>query len=423
MRFYVYALIDPTDHNRPLYIGKGLSGRLQSHFTNHATVGEISISTEVVGCDTASLVADAKEHLPDRKGERLARLISRGYTHQDIARVIARRVSEPIAFALESFLIRSVYGLDTLCNRVEGAYAERYRPKGDWGFIDGFDLPPSASSGAAPHYVYALRDPKTSRIIYVGKGCGGRVWQHFKEASAGRSGDKLDELRRLLAAGHTPYELARILAWLDDEATAFALEALAVKFVYGLSDLENIQPGNNHGLFRARGDWQLRRGFDLPFVVEPGVRQDRIEMLDGMLGEGLDRPLLEIQKRFPELKFGPPKILDSADLGIEADVVPHDGAVGARLKVFIRRARIQIELRPRRKAQRDWIKAHFTRLNAYPLRRRDDVFFPDAWRSADRMANDVEEATTRVRQILQIMNAQRREDLPEATRGLLERNT
>lgn len=103
MRFYVYALIAPADHNRPFYIGKGLSGRLQSHFTNHATSGEISTLTEVVGCDTASLVADAKEHLPDRKGERLARLISRGYTHQDIARVIARRVSEPIAFALESF--------------------------------------------------------------------------------------------------------------------------------------------------------------------------------------------------------------------------------------------------------------------------------------------------------------------------------
>ncbi len=146
-------------------------------------------------------------------------------------------------------------------------------------------------------------------------------------------------------------------------------------------------------------------------------------MLDGMLGEGLSRPLLAIQARFPDLKFCPPKVLDSADLGIEADIVPNEGGAGARLKIFIRRTRIQVELRPRRKAQREWIKAHFTRLNAYPLRRRDDVFFPDAWRGPDRMANDVEEATLRVTQILEIINARRRDDLPEATRRLLERTT
>jgi hypothetical protein len=240
MRFYVYALIDPTDGNRPFYIGKGLARRLQSHFTDLVAPETLGDSTEVVGCDTASLVADAEEHLADRKAERLARLSAQGYTHQDIARVIARRVSESVAFALESFLIQSVYGLDALCNRVAGAHATRYRPKGEWDFIHGFDLPASANSGMTANYVYALRDPKTSRILYVGKGCGGRIWQHFKEASAGRSGDKLEELRRLLAAGHAPNQIARILAWVDDEATAFAIEALAVKFVYGLSDLENI---------------------------------------------------------------------------------------------------------------------------------------------------------------------------------------
>lgn len=160
-------------------------------------------------------------------------------------------------------------------------------------------------------------------------------------------------------------------------------------------------------------------GFDLPFVVFPGQRQDRTEMLDGMLGEGLDGPLLEIQRNFPELTFDAPKVLDAADLGIEADVIPRNGGAGGRLKVFIRRERIQIELRHRHKAQREWIQSHFKKLGAYPLRRRDDVFFPDSWRGPDRMTTDINEAVGRVSQMIQIINANARHDLTEAAQLLL----
>jgi len=418
MRFYVYALIDPTKGNQPFYIGKGLTGRLQSHFKTNSKQAAQTPS-EIIGCDTASLVADAMEHLSATKSDRLEYLFGRGYTHRDIARVIARRLDEATAFALEAFLIFSVYGLDKLHNRIAGAHAERFRPKDQWDPITGFDLFPDKSLTRAAHYVYALRSPITGRVFYVGKGAGNRVWQHFLEAASAKPSGKLDEIRSLFRAGHYPADIARILAWVDNEPTAFAIEALAVKFVHGLFDLENIQRGHHHGLFRAKDDWEIRTGFDLPFVVFPGQLQDRTDMLDGMLGEGLDRPLLEIQRAFPDLKFDAIKVLDAADLGIEADVIPIDGSAGARLKIFIRRERIQIELRHRRKKQREWIQTQFKRLSAYPLRRRDDVFFPDCWRGPAQMTTDINEAIRRVGQMIQIINARSRDELPEETRLLL----
>lgn len=418
MRFYVYALIDPTNGNQPFYIGKGLAGRLQGHFRTHSSRSE-QVSQEVIGCDTASLMADARSELSNSKSGRLDYLINRGYTHRDIARVIARRLDETTALALEAFLIRSVYGLETLHNQVEGSHAERFRPKGQWTLIPEFDFSSAKSAPLATHYVYALCSPVDHRVFYVGKGTGDRIWHHFRDAESTKGSSKLDEIRHFQRKGHGPADIARILAWVDNEPTAFALEALAVKFVHGLFELENIQRGHHHGLFRAKDDWELRMGFDLPFAVFPGQRQDRTEMLDGMLGEGLDGPLMEIQRKFPELSFDAPKVLDAADLGIEADVIPRNGGAGGRLKVFIRRERIQIELRHRRKAQREWIQNHFKQLGAYPLRRRDDVFFPDCWRGPDRMTTDINEAVRRVGQMIQIINASSRYDLSEAAQLLL----
>lgn len=410
MRFYVYALIDPTNGNRPFYIGKGLAGRLQAHFKSRGVADQFD--QEVIGCDPASLVADAREHFPRGKAEHIDHLLSRDYTERDIARVIARSLDETTAFALEAFLIRSVYGLETLHNKAEGAHPERFRPRGQWAVIPDFDLISERSPALAAHYVYALLSPVDGRVFYVGKGAGSRVWQHFSEATSAKVSGKLDEIRRLILAGYRPSDLTRILAWVDNETSAFALEALAVKFVFGLFELENIQRGHHHRLFRAKDDWALRIGFDLPFVTYPGQRQDRTEMLDGMIGEGIDRPLSEIRSHFPELIFDAPKVLDSADLGIEADVTPPDGSAGARLKIFIRRERIHIELRHRRKAQREWIKTHFSRLGAYPLRRGDDVFYPTIWRGPG-MTKDIKEAIHRVRLMLQIVNARGREDLSE----------
>lgn len=429
MRFHVYALIDPEAGNRPFYIGKGLDNRLQSHFKPASSSKKAG--AEIVGCDTESILENALGDISDgattrTKQLKLQQLAAAGYTHHDIARVVARRLDEETAFALESYLIQSVYGLDSLFNRAHGKHSERFRPAGDIRIASDFDkLTNSGDANTAlPHYVYCLINPVSGTVFYVGKGKGVRALNHFRDATKldAQAHGKIQEINRLITEGHNPETIIRVLAWLDHEPAAFALEAFALKFIYGLDTVQNIQAGHQYGLFRAKGDWGLRKGFDLPFVIEPGIRQDRSEKLDGMLGEGLELPLLAIQEHFPEIAFDPPSILDSADLGIEGDITLPQHIVGPRLKIFIRRKKIQIELRHRNKNQREWIRRHFMSLDAYPLRRTDDVFFPDNWCGSRNMTSETNEAVNRVRMMLEIVFAKRRSDLCPTTELLLPKS-
>ena len=194
MRNYVYALIDPIRGNAPFYIGKGLDYRLQSHFKEaEKIVAENEL--EVVGCDSQSILEDAAaERVVDRLA-RIAELKKQGFDHTHVAHILARRMDEQTALAVEAFLIRSVYGLESLTNRVEGAHADRFRNQMDPEFIDGFDMDIGISDSSIEDiearfgrfYVYTLRDPAAGRVFYVGKGTGRRMFQHFVNATT--SGD------------------------------------------------------------------------------------------------------------------------------------------------------------------------------------------------------------------------------------------
>jgi len=328
------------------------------------------------------------------------------------------------------FLIRSVYGVPSLTNCVEGAHADRFRDRGNDTFIDGFDMDEGITDAQirqietryGRHYVYTLRDPRTGRIFYIGKGTSRRIFAHFADATkAGgvASDGHLPLLSKLVSEGHRPKGIGRIEARVEHEQQAFALEALLMKFVHGLDSIYNRVAGHHGEMFRAKGDWEPRRGFHLPYVCDPGKQVDRGDKRDGMIGEGLAVPLLAVAASFPNLKFDPPKVLDSCDLGVEADLVPHSGGIGARVKVFIRSRKIQVELRHRRKAQKEWVRSHFARLGAYPLRRKDDIFFPDAWRGAANMTDDVEDVAHRVRIMQQIVNANDADELSSEVRSLL----
>ena len=421
MRYYVYALIDPTNGNQPFYIGKGLDNRLQSHFKEAAAYYENDIS--IVGCDTNSIMEHAKEGSnkltsASPKLQKINELIKQGFDHTHIARIIARSLNESTALAVEACLIKTVYGIKNLTNLVEGEHSERFRPFNTWSYIEGFDQH-YLSNGKfvfndvehrlGKYYVYALRDPETKEVFYVGKGTGNRIMNHFEEAinPNGSVNDvlRLKRISTLLARGFKPSDIGRIIARVADESHAFAIEALFVKFVFSINLLTNIQPGHHSGFFRARNDWKKRIGFDLPFVINPGSRVGRQEKLDLMIGEGLDVPLMEIQNAFPNLVFDAPKILDASELGIEANVGNAENQIGARIKIFIRRKKIQIELRPRTKSQVQWIKQHFSQLEAYPLRRADNVFFPDKWRGSENMTEDIQEAIRRVKLFLEIVSA------------------
>lgn len=77
------------------------------------------------------------------------------------------------------------------------------------------------------HYVYLYIDPKTKKIVYVGKGKGNRAFAHIDG----------------------PHEVEILIHGLPDEATAHAVETAAIDLL-GLKDLDNRCRG--HGCERGR---------------------------------------------------------------------------------------------------------------------------------------------------------------------------
>lgn len=296
MRYYVYALIDPTKDNKPFYIGKGINDRLKSHFKD-AMSNECT--DDVINSEYTDISAIAKNELEEYsnlptespKIKKLKELFEEGYSYNNIARILAKNLDEITALALESFLIKSIYGLNNLTNIVEGQHAERFRPYENWDCIEGFDL---------------------------------------------------------------------------------------------------INSRNSH------------------------ASQNRIEKLQAMLAEKLDKPLLEVQSAFPDLTFESPKVADSGELDVEACVR------GTKIKVFIRKKNIQIELRPRGNNQRKWQRDHFLKLQADKVLRNDDVFLPKAWKGSMNMTCNVKIAIKRVKLLLEIVNAENTKELSDEALLLLK---
>lgn len=87
--------------------------------------------------------------------------------------------------------------------------------------------------GIAEHlgwYVYALRNPVSGDVFYVGKGKGDRAYQHARHAIASKGSllsSKLEEIRAIHHAGRE-VQVEIIRYGLVDEETAFAIEAVAI---------------------------------------------------------------------------------------------------------------------------------------------------------------------------------------------------
>jgi len=298
MSYYVYALIDPTNGNKPFYIGKGIDNRLKSHFREALSSGKTYIENEDenIEIDIGIIAENEMEEYKNQQAEslkikKLRELFNYGYDYDNIARILAKDLDEPIAFALESFLIKTIYGFEDLTNKVEGEHSERFRPYNNWECIVGFDL---------------------------------------------------------------------------------------------------------------------------PSALNRSMSKNRMEKLQFMLAEKLDQPLLRIEKAFPFLIFENPNVIDSGELGIQADIR------GTRIKVFTRRTNIQIELRGRKNEQHAWIRSHFKKLGAEHLLRNDHVFLPNKWKGSKNMTSDVQVAIKRIDFLLEIVNAENRQQLSAEALQLLD---
>ena len=415
-RFYVYALLDPKN-NIPFYVGKGTSNRIVDHFR--------------VGRSPEEIFDEEDDPRETNKMQIIRDLTSKGAGAKDIARVVGRRLSEEVAFAIEGLLIKSVYGRgpNALTNIADGQHAERFRAKDEWVYISTYDLPTDrhgnflADDGEhqlGEYYVYVLRNPVNGRIFYVGKGKGKRLCDHFQNAISNMASsdvERLGEIRKLFVEGHKPCDIGRIIARVTSEALAFMIESLYIKFVIGFKNLHNIQPGHASGLYRSHEDWELRKGFDIPIVVEKGQARD--ESLDEFLGEGLDIELQEvidvIAKNAPnlELDFSLPKVHGARELVVFASIP--DVHPGVKLRIQIRSARrFQVMLCPinKNKQGREWMRNHFTNLDAYSLLRpSDDMFIAPRWRGQRNVTSDPAVAADRALKLIALTRVKRREDL------------
>ena len=419
-RFYVYVLLDPRNKT-PFYVGKGTSNRIIEHF-------RVGYSPEEI--------FDPKTKSKDEtdKNRFIQELTELNYDINEIARVVGRRLSEETAFAIEGLLIKSIYGRygrDHLTNIVDGHHTDRFRPKDNWDYIKDFDLDIDPQGNFLEgnddkYYVYVLRNPDTGKIFYVGKGKGNRLSAHFQDARTHENNlgtERLTEIRTLIQAGKLPKDIGRIVARVENESVAFMIESFYIKFVIGFENLHNIIPGHASYMFRSFNDWDLRIGFDIPIIVERG--QARTEELDMCFAEGLDFELQKVVDKLEELEpklkleFSPPRFVDAGELAVWTSIPDIDQNVVVRIQIRFAR-RFQIQLYPLNVNGKIWIANHFTMLNAYPLKRKDNRFMPLSWLGANNVTRDPAVAASRVLQIIELAKITQREKLSPNLELLLD---
>lgn len=414
-RFYVYALINPKT-KECIYIGKGTGDRKHQHYKD----------------------AQNTTQNTNRKIQEIQSLIEeQNCNYSDISRVIARNLNEHTALAIESALIKSVY--PNLTNIQAGHHSERFRSKDDWSYSTYLDLP-IAKNGefcrdtqrSDRHYVYALIDPESNQIFYVGKGVGPRIQNHFNEAKKAfrvdeDPGEKLDTIRRLLQT-YQPKDIGRVVARVESDDLALWLESLWMKFICSLMVLSNSQDGKYSLNIRSQNAWELMPGFDTP-----GRRR---MILNGLYyAEKLDDLLRDVVAELKKTDdpSNPDNLIFSDPEIYGADEFATHALLDKNIKITIHarfQRTIQVSLNPRGpKTKRtdgstideaQWIIQHFKRLGAYPVRRYDNVFSAEAWESPSGLARTPEIAASRLRQLIILARTPNSEQLPNDLKYMLD---
>jgi hypothetical protein len=241
-------------------------------------------------------------------------------------------------------------------------------------------------------------------VFYVGKGSSDRLSQHFYKLNKSNPKNKKEVQLVDLLSKYKPSDIGKVLAIVDKEHVAYMLESLYIKFIYGYDKLDNIQPGHYAGLFRAKGDWLMRKGFDIPILVEFGQRRD--ELLDIFLGCGAENAIVTVMNELEKisqsefnikLNFSSPKVFGSGELGIESKIYDNITLhIHARCSLTIQCALVCNNIN-----EKNWLIEHFKKIGIRP-HRKDYKFSPLAWRGSKNLTTDINEALRRAKFLIKL---------------------
>lgn len=350
-KFYVIALVNPEEHYKPYLVDI-----LESH--------EESTSGVLPTLDQLRLMwTNALHHHTDSDHAVFFKKFLASYQEnegdhvQKFFRVIARGLEQRQAELIVNAIAASVYNNVRLPSIPNGninrfrSYDHIYTnhthiPSFDMATNDGEILADDGRHKYGRYYAYALLDPTTQAIFYVGKGQGGRITDHFRDARnisavkiAERKRHKLETIKDFLRQGKRPAEMTKILARIETDDDSMLIETFFMKFFFNPNQLENATSGKYHELFRANNDWQIRHGFEIKTETKgSGKRKIQEDLFKGQFLGLLNETTSEIVREAQSLLnltlvFDEAKISGAGELSRDAVLSTPAGPVLLRLHI------------------------------------------------------------------------------------------
>lgn len=115
------------------------------------------------------------------------------------------------------------------------------------------------------YYVYHLIDPRCKSVFYVGKGTGGRLHQHERDAAKLKFANSEKEQRIHDIWSEAKIVRKEVVAWFKSEAEAYSFEKMEIDRI-GIENLTNISNGSDPQALKA-----LRRGEAFIHKVELAI--------------------------------------------------------------------------------------------------------------------------------------------------------